>query len=70
MSDLSSRRGRVLGSEPAGADRTAVHAEVPQLELRRYAVDLRASSHGAATFTRRFVRHEPLPEALAAKMRG
>ena len=70
MSDLSSRRGRVLGSEPAGPDRTAVHAEVPQLELRRYAVDLRASSHGAATFTRRFVRHEPLPENVAAKLRG
>jgi elongation factor G len=70
MSDLSGRRGRVLGSEPAGEDRTVVHAEVPQLELRRYAVDLRASTHGAASFTRRFVRHEPLPDSVAAKLRG
>ena len=33
MGDLSSRRGRVLGSEPAGDDRTLVRAEVPQLEI-------------------------------------
>ena len=69
MSDLSSRRGRVLGSEPAGDDRTVVRAEVPQLEISRYAVDLRAFSHGAATFTRTFARYEPMPENIAAKIR-
>jgi elongation factor G len=70
MSDLSSRRGRVLGSEPAGDDRTLVRAEVPQLEISRYAIDLRAFSHGAATFTRRFARYEPMPDNIAAKIRG
>jgi elongation factor G len=69
MSDLSSRRGHVLGSEPAGDDRTIVRAEVPQLEIARYAIDLRAFSHGAATFTRTFARYEPMPENIAAKIR-
>ena len=46
MSDLSGRRGRVLGSEPVGDDRTLVRAEVPQIEITRYAIDLRAFSHG------------------------
>ena len=69
MSDLSSRRGRVLGSESAGDERTLVRAEVPQLEIARYAIDLRAFSHGAATFTRRFVRYEPMPDNIAAKLR-
>jgi elongation factor G len=69
MSDLSSRRGRVLGSEPAGDDRTVVRAEVPQLEIGRYAIDLRAFSHGAATFTRTFARHEPMPDNIAAKLK-
>ena len=69
MSDLSSRRGKVLGSEPAGDDRTVVRAEVPQLEIARYAIDLRAFSHGAATFTRTFARHEPMPDNIAAKIR-
>ena len=69
MSDLSSRRGKVLGSEPAGDDRTLVRAEVPQLEIARYAIDLRAFSHGAATFTRSFARYEPVPDNIAAKIR-
>ena len=40
--------------------RTVVRAEVPQVEIVRYAVDLRSFSHGAATFTRKFARHEPM----------
>jgi elongation factor G len=69
MGDLSSRRGRVLGSEPAGDERTLVRAEVPQIEIGRYAVDLRSFSHGAATFTRSFVRYEPMPDNIAAKLK-
>ncbi|MGN6129880.1 MAG: elongation factor G-like protein EF-G2 [Nocardioidaceae bacterium] len=70
MSDLSGRRGRVLGSEPAGEGRTLVRAEVPQVEVSRYAIDLRASSHGAATFTRTFARYEPMPDSVAAKVKA
>ena len=46
MSDLSSRRGRVLGTEPVPGGRTLVKAEIPELELVRYAIDLRSMSHG------------------------
>jgi len=69
MGDLSSRRGRVLGSENVGEDRTLVRAEVPQIEISRYAIDLRAFSHGAATFSRTFARYEPMPENIAAKLK-
>jgi elongation factor G len=68
MSDLSGRRGRVLGSEPVGDDRTLVRAEVPQVEISRYAIDLRAASHGAASFSRTFVRYEPMPDNVAQKL--
>ncbi|MFI6990960.1 elongation factor G-like protein EF-G2 [Nonomuraea wenchangensis] len=68
MSDLSSRRGRVLGTEPVGTGRTLVRAEVPQLEITRYAIDLRSMSHGTGTFTRSFLRYEPLPPNLATKL--
>jgi elongation factor G len=69
MGDLSGRRGRVLGSEPAPEDgHTVVRAEVPQLEIRRYSNELRASSHGAASYTRTFARYEPMPENVAAKL--
>lgn len=69
MSDLSARRGRVLGTEPAGPGRTLVRADVPEIEIGRYAVDLRSLSHGTGRFSRRYARHEPMPAALAARMR-
>ena len=56
MSDLSGRRGRVLGTEPVGNGRTLVRADVPQTEIVRYAVDLRSMSHGTGTFSRTFAR--------------
>ncbi|WP_028477411.1 elongation factor G-like protein EF-G2 [Nocardia sp. CNY236] len=70
LSDLSGRRGRVLGTEPHGLGRTRIHAEVPELELSRYAIDLRSLSHGTGDFTRTYARHEPMPNQLATSMRG
>ena len=61
LGDLSGRRGRVLGTDVGGpgahrgARRGAVHRAV------RYAVDLRAMTSGAATFTRRRARYEVAP---------
>ena len=52
MSDLSSRRARVLGTDKVGDDRTLVRADVPQTELVHYATDLRSATHGAGAFTR------------------
>jgi elongation factor G len=68
MSDLSSRRGRVLGTEPVAGGRTLVKAEVPELELTRYAIDLRSMSHGTGSFTRSYLRYEPLPAHQAEKV--
>ena len=68
MSDLSSRRGRVLGTESVGVGRTLVKAEIPELEITRYTIDLRSLSHGTGSFTRQYLRHEPLPSHLASKV--
>jgi elongation factor G len=68
MGDLSSRRGRVLGTDKVGDDRTLVKAEIPEVELTRYAIDLRSLAHGAGSFTRSFARYEPMPEHAAAKV--
>ncbi|GAA4610050.1 elongation factor G-like protein EF-G2 [Actinoallomurus liliacearum] len=68
MSDLSSRRGRVLGTETVAGGRSLIKAEVPQLEITRYAIDLRSMSHGTGTFSRSFLRYEPLPSHLAEKV--
>ncbi len=68
MSDMSSRRGRVLGTEPVPGGRTLVKAEVPELELTRYAIDLRSISQGTGSFTRSYLRYEPLPSHLRDKV--
>src|SRR5205085_12473472 len=67
-SDLSGRRGRVTGTEPVGSRRTLVRAEVPQVEITRYAVDLRSLSQGTGSFTRNNLRYEPMPPQLATKV--
>jgi elongation factor G len=69
MSDLSGRRGRVLGTEPDTGERTLVRAEVPATELVRYATELRSLTSGTATFTRAFLRYEPMPPHLAEQAR-
>ena len=69
MSDLSGRRGRLLGTDKVGDDKTLVKAEVPQVEITRYTIDLRSLSHGAATFSRQFSRYEAMPESVAAKLK-
>ncbi|MCX4593349.1 elongation factor G-like protein EF-G2 [Streptomyces sp. NBC_01549] len=69
MSDLSGRRGRVVGTEQTGGARTLVRAEVPEIEIGRYAVDLRSLSHGTARFNRTYARHEPMPSQIAERMR-
>jgi elongation factor G len=69
MGDLSGRRGRVAGTEQAGPGRTLVRAEVPEIEIGRYAIDLRSVSHGTGSFDRVYVRHEPMPPQVADRVR-
>jgi elongation factor G len=71
MSDLSGRRGRVLGTaaDQDGTEKTQVHAEVPATDLVRYAVELRAMTSGTGTFRRTFARYEPMPAHLADQVR-
>ena len=66
--------GAAAGGSPApsrsAAGRTLVNAEVPQLEITRYAVDLRSLSHGTGTFSRAYSRHEAMPTHLLSKVVG
>src|SRR5918993_1467296 len=69
LADLRSRRGQVHGTEAAPQPGyIVVHAEIPAHELSRYPIDLRSVSHGTGSFTRRFVRYDYLPAALAREL--
>jgi len=50
LSDLSTKRGRVLGQNVLGGGIMEIQAEVPQSELIRYAIDLKAMTSGTGGF--------------------
>jgi elongation factor G len=68
MSDLSGRRGKVSGTEQATDGHTLVRAQIPEIEISRYAVELRSLSHGTGRFSRSYACHEPMPQQLAGKI--
>src|SRR3954453_10103240 len=67
MGDLSSRRGRPLGTDSAGG-MTEVSAEVPMAEMLSYAPDLRSLTGGQGEYTMEFTRYEEVPSHLAQKV--
>jgi len=68
LSDLNSRRGRVLGMDDAGAGLRSIKAHVPMAETFRYATDLRSMTGGRGTFTSRLLGYEECPSHIAQKV--
>jgi elongation factor G len=64
MGDLTSKRGRVLGIEPADG-KSVISAHVPLAEAQRYATDLRSMTQGRGTFKSTFDHFEEVPAHLA-----
>ncbi|MDI3298928.1 MAG: elongation factor G [Bacillota bacterium] len=67
LGDLNRRRGRVLGMERDG-EQQVVHAEVPETEMLRYAVDLRSMTRGWGRFHQSFARYEEMPQPIAQQV--
>ena len=67
IGDLSSRRGKVLGSD-SQAGITEIKAHVPMSEVLRYAPDLRSMTGGQGVFTMEFDHYEEAPPPVADKV--
>lgn len=67
IGDLSSRRGRVLGSDSIGGI-TEVKAHVPMAEMMKYAPDLRSMTGGQGTFTMEFAHYEECPPSVTEQV--
>ncbi|HVF09563.1 MAG TPA: elongation factor G, partial [Abditibacteriaceae bacterium] len=65
MGDLNGRRGQILSIEPTGNGTTRVKAYIPDAELVRYPLVLRALTHGRGSFTKQFDHYNPVPENVA-----
>jgi len=60
-SDMSGRRGRVLGMDSAGGDLQTVTAEVPLAEVTTYARNLSSITGGQGSYTMEFARYDLVP---------
>ncbi|MBD3181847.1 elongation factor G [Candidatus Poribacteria bacterium] len=67
MSDLNSRRGRILGMNPSDG-KQIIKANVPMAEMFRYSVDLRSITSDRGSFTMEFSHYEEVPFDISEKI--
>ena len=67
IGDMNSRRGKVLGVDPAGG-RQVIKAHVPQVEVLQYAPTLTSMTGGRGSFTIEFDHYEEVPAHLQEKI--
>jgi elongation factor G len=67
VGDLSSRRGRILGTDVDGQFQI-VRAEVPAMELYRYASALRSLTGGRGVHSEQFGRYEEMPREIEQRV--
>jgi elongation factor G len=68
LSDLASRRGRILGTDVAGPARSRIEAHVPEAELVSFAADLRALTGGRGELTLAYDHHDEVPDNLRRRV--
>jgi elongation factor G len=67
IGDLNSKRGRVMGMEPAGS-KQVIKAQVPLAEMARYTIDLKSMTQGRGKFKMEFSHYEEVPAQFADKI--
>ncbi len=67
ISDLNTKRGRVLGMNPEGGF-NVISAQAPYSELLRYAIDLRSMLQGRGDFDMEFSHYEEVPGHMSQKI--
>lgn len=62
---ISSKRGRVQGSDSVGSGMSVVKAQAPQAEMFQYSNELRALTQGRGSFTMAISHYEEVPPHVA-----
>ncbi len=68
MGEISGRRGRPLGMEPAGKGMTKIKAEVPLAEMLDFSNRLSSITSGRGYFTMRFLKYQEVPPNIQEKI--
>ncbi|MFQ5593755.1 MAG: elongation factor G [Anaerolineae bacterium] len=67
LGDMSTRRGRVLGTDQAG-QKAVIEAQVPLAEMQRYATDLRSMTQGRGIYFIELSHYEAVPQHVAQEI--
>ena len=67
VADLSSRRGRVQGSDTTASGQAIIKATAPMSEVMTYASTLKSITGGLGTYTMEFAHAEPAPPSIQAE---
>ena len=67
IGDMNSRRGRIVGMEPAG-ETASVRAQVPMAEMLTYESSLRSMTGGRGGYSMEFSHYDEVPGQLADKV--
>ena len=67
ISDLNSKRGRILGMNPE-TRYTVIEAEVPHAEVQRYSQDLRSLTGGRGSYRYEFDHYEQVPQNIEQRV--
>jgi elongation factor G len=67
ISDLNTKRARVMGMNPQG-DTNTIEAQAPLAEIQRYTIDLKSMTQGRATYTMSFDHYEEVPANITQKL--
>lgn len=67
ISDLNTRRGRILGVDSEGSV-SVVSAHVPLAEIQAYSADLRSMTGGRGAYSLKIDRYEAVPAQVAEKV--
>jgi elongation factor G len=68
ISDMNTKRGRILGMEPIGNGKQLIRAQAPQSEMVRYAIDLRSIARGRGAFSTEFAHYEEVPAHISQEI--
>src|SRR5438874_11702839 len=70
MSDINTKRGRVLGMASADEGVQQITANVPQAEMLHYATDLRSITQGRGSFKMEFYQYEQVHANIQQEIIG
>ena len=68
IGDINRKRGRVLGMEAYKQGKQIIKAQAPEVEIFKYAIDLKALTQGQGYFEMEFNGYEEVPSQLAEKI--